>query len=232
MTMLAWSMAARTAEEVGRLVRALGKHRYVREVDHRFHWTVDRALEDLAPFARHAGAFRELCRRSPDIELASRDPRLWRPATGDEVEAALVAFWTPGDERERRSALLEELVAALGLPPQDHEPFESAADDPPHPELMMLDWVLLPVDELDTERHAGALAALEDSGEEIAASAPVYQEGPMIALPELSRGAHNGVLAADFLVWSEGPYAYADYVLRGAAKAAKLVDPPVGYREL
>ena len=33
--MLGWSFDARTAEEVGRLVRVLGKHRYVVEVDHR-----------------------------------------------------------------------------------------------------------------------------------------------------------------------------------------------------
>ena len=45
-------------------------------------------------------------------------------------------------------------------------------------------------------------------------------------------GAANGVLADDFMIWADGPYAYVDYVLRGAAKAAKLVDPPVGYRDL
>ena len=92
--------------------------------------------------------------------------------------------------------------------------------------------MLLPVDELDAERHAGALAALEDSGEEIDASAPIYQEATVLAAPELVLGAPNGALADDFVIWSEGPYAYADYVFRGASKAAKLVEPPAGYRDL
>ena len=54
----------------------------------------------------------------------------------------------------------------------------------------------------------------------------------MIAVPELVLGAENGVLADDFVLWSEEPYAYADYVFRGVAKSAKLVDPPVGYRDI
>jgi hypothetical protein len=232
--MIAWAMAARTADEVGRVLRALGKHRYVREVDLRIHWSVDRALADLAsqPFSRHAQAFAELCARDRELAAESRDPRLWRQAGADEVAAALDAFWTPGPEAERRAHELERTVAALPLPPAAHEPFQSSPDDPPHPELILLDWVLLPVDELDAERHAGALGALEDSGDEIDPSAAIYQEGPTIALPELLRGAHNGVLQEDFLIWSDGPYAYVDYVLRGVAKAAKLVDPPVGYRDI
>ena len=58
------------------------------------------------------------------------------------------------------------------------------------------------------------------------------REAAILASPELTLGAPNGVLADDFLVWSEGPYAYADYVFRGASKAARLVDPPVGYRDI
>jgi len=229
--MQAWSFAARTPEEVGRLVRALGKHRYVREVDHRVHWTIDKALADSAPFRRHAEAFEALRSRDPEIDPASRDPRLWRSCSADEVTAVLDAFWMPAPELPDRVETLLRLTAELGLLPM-HEPFASPPDDPPHPELVLLDWMLLPVDELDTERHAGALAALEDSGDEIDPSAPIYQEGPALALPELVGGAHNGVLAEDFLIWADGPYAYVDYVLRGVAKAAKLVDPPVGPRDL
>jgi hypothetical protein len=33
-------------------------------------------------------------------------------------------------------------------------------------------------------------------------------------------------------VWSDGPYSYSDYVFRGVAKAAKLVEPPIGYQDL
>ena len=53
--MFAWSFAARTVDEIATLLRALGKHRYVREVDHRLHFAVDYALAPLEPFAsRHA----------------------------------------------------------------------------------------------------------------------------------------------------------------------------------
>ncbi len=230
--MLAWSFAARTVDEIGRLLRAAGKHRYVKEIDHRLHWTVDAALAELPPFAEPARLFAERRRREPDLEIASRDPSLWRPAAIDEVIAALTAFWTPGDLAERHRARLLEALAETGLPAPEHEPFASAPDEPPHPELVLLDWVLFPVDELDSERHKGALESMGLAGEEVSPSAPLHQEGPVLAAPELLAGAPNGVLADDFVLWSEEPYSYADYVFRGMSKAAKLVDPPVGYHDL
>ncbi len=231
--MFAWSFAARTAEEVGRLVRALGRHRYLREADLRLHYTVDQALAAGDPvFARHAAAFEARVRREPGLDLRSRDPSLWRPASADEIVAALTAFWTPDDAGEAARERLLDVLEERDLAFAEHEPFASPAESPPFPELVLLDWVLLPVDQLDADRHAGALGALEESGEEIDPSAPVYQEATVLAAPELVLGAPHGVLADDFLLWSEGPYPYADYVYRGAAKAAKLVEPPVGYRDL
>ena len=41
--MVAWSFSAKTLDELARALRALGKHRYVQEVDHRIHWMVDEA---------------------------------------------------------------------------------------------------------------------------------------------------------------------------------------------
>jgi hypothetical protein len=229
--MFGWSFAARTVDEVARLVRALGKHRYVREVDHRLHWTVDQALASLPTFAPRAAAFEARRRQERDLDVGSRDPSLWRPAPVEEVIEALGVFWTPDAAGEAaRERLLGVLVAA-GLGAGEHAPFRAPVEEPPHPELVLLDWVLLPVEELDTDRHAGALSALEDSGDEIDPSAPIHQEAVILAAPELVSGAPNGVLADDFLVWSEGPYAYADYVFRGASKAARLVDPPMGYRD-
>jgi hypothetical protein len=228
--MYGWSFAARTADEVGRVIRALGKHRYLREADLRLHFTVDRALAGHPTFGPQAAAF-EARRRAPDLDLGSRDPALWRTATADDVVLALTTFWTPDDAGARaRDGLLAALDAA-GLPAGDHAPFASPAEEPPFPELLLLDWVLLPVDELDADRHAGALAALEESGEDIDPSAPVYQEATAIAAPELVRGAPNGLLVEDFFVWSEGPYPYADYVFRGVSRAAKLVEPPQGLRD-
>ena len=54
----------------------------------------------------------------------------------------------------------------------------------------------------------------------------------MLALPELCGGMEDGQLVTEWLVWSEPPYSYADYVFRGASKAAKLEEPPVGYHDL
>lgn len=230
--MLAWSFAARTVEEVARLIRTLGKHRYVHEVDHRIHWAVDAALASHPTFAPHAAAFAALRARDPSLDPTSRDPRLHRAAPADEVIAALATFWSPDEAGEAARASLLGVLVSAGLSVGDHAPWTASPDEPPHPELILLDWVLLPVDELDADRHAGALDALEDSDEEINPSLPIYQEGPILAAPELTRGAPNGVLPEDFLVWSEGPYPYADYVFRGAAKASKLVDPPVGYYDI
>jgi hypothetical protein len=230
--MLAWSFAARTPEEVGRLVRALGRHRYLREADLRLHFTVDRALSDLPDFARHAAALEARRRREPELDLRSRDPSLWRPATVDEIVTALTTFWTPDAAGLRAHERLLDALEGLDLLDETREPFASAPEDLPHPDLVQLDWVLLPVDELDADRHAGALTALEESGEEIDPSALIYQEAAVLSAAELVLGAPNGVLADDFLVWSDGPYPYADYVFRGVSKGAKLVEPPVGYRDL
>ena len=230
--MFAWSFAARTADEVGRLVRALGRHRYLREADLRIHFTVDRALADLPEFARHAAAFEARRRREPELDLRSRDPSLWRPATADEIVTALTTFWTPDAAGLRAHERLLDALDELDLIGGEHDPFASPVEEPPHPELLLLDWVLLPVDELDADRHAGALAALEESGEEIDPSAPIHQEATVLSAAELVLGAPNGVLHDDFLLWSEGPYPYADYVFRGASKMAKLVEPPEGYRDI
>jgi hypothetical protein len=91
--------------------------------------------------------------------------------------------------------------------------------------------VFLPVDELDTDRHAGVLAALEDAKEEVSASEPVYVEGPSISFSELTGGAPFGILEDDLYIWADGPYAYIDYVFRGVSKSAKLEEPPIGPRD-
>jgi len=230
--MTAWSFAANMVDEVASLLRALGKHRYVKEVDHRIHFTVDRALADIPSFAAHAAKFDDRIRREPGLELVSRDPTLWRPATIDDVIGVLTAFWGSGDAVDRRIDRLAEVLEELNIEIPEHEPWDVSPDDPPFPELVTLDWVLLPIDELDADRHKGVLDALEGSREEVNPSAPIYQEGPTISAVELADGAPNGVLVGEFLMWSEPPYAYADYVFRGASKVAKLISAPVGLRDL
>lgn len=230
--MYAWSFAARMIDEVSRLVRSMSKHRYLKEADLRLHWAVDAALTDLPGFEEHARAFARRRVAEPELDIRSREPTLWRPASADEVVAVLTAFWDAGDAADQRREKLLEILHAAGFTEATHEPFHTPPEEPPHPELVLLDWVLFPVDELDADRHKGALAAMAEAGEEVDASAPVYQEGPVIAAPELCFGARQGILEEDFQLWSEPPYSYADYVFRGVSKSAKLVDPPVGYRDL
>jgi hypothetical protein len=219
-------------DEIERLLRALGKHRYIQEVDHRIHWTIDQTLSDLPAFAPHARVFELRRSQEKGLEPESRDPSLWRSASIEDIVTALRSFWIPGADAERRKKRLRELIQQIGLPEIDHEPFEASADEPPHPELIQLDWVLYPVDELDADRHRGALEAMEEAQEEVNASAPVYQEGPILSVPELCNGVSDGNLLADFLVWSDGPYSYSDYVFRGASKVAKLSEPPEGFQDL
>jgi len=230
--MLAWTFSARTLDEVAALLRAMGRHRYVREADHAIHWSVDEALSDRPPFAARAQAFRERRAREPELDLASRDPSLFAYADTEVIIEALAAFWTPGDDAERAARRLGDLLVRADIELPTHAPFQSNPEEPPHPELIMLDWEFFPVDELDVERHSGALRALELAGEEINVSARVYVESVSIAHPELAHGAPHGVLPTDFLVWSDGDYSYVDYIFRGVAKAARLVDPPVGIRDL
>jgi hypothetical protein len=230
--MLAWSFAVRMIDEVARLVRCLGKHRYVKEVDHRVHWALDAALEDLPACAPHAAAFRALLASEPELQKGSRDPRLWRPASAEDVVAILTAMWGPGEATAARRERLVHLFQEEGLPMGDHRPFASDPEVPPFPELLELNWVLLAIDELDAERHAGVLAALEGSQEQFHPSQPIYQEGPAFSIVEIVDGAPLGILEDDLLIWSDGPYEYVDYVFKGVSKAAKLAEAPVGVRAL
>jgi hypothetical protein len=229
--MFGWSFAARTVDELARLLRALGKHRYLMDTDLRLHWSVDAALADRESFFEHAMAFNQRRAEQPELELGSRDPALWRPASVDQVIEALGCFWDPelGPDAGLR---LQAALRTEGVAAADHEPFGSDADEVPHPELVLLDWVLLPVDQLDTERHAGALRAMEVAEEEVNPSEPIYVEGPTIAEPELLAGAPRGVLPDDLVWWADGAYSYCDYVFRGVARSAKLLDPPEGYNDI
>lgn len=231
--MLAWAFSCKTPEEVAALVRALGKHRYVREVDHRVHWMVDRALAPVIPSCADAdGALRARAEGDADLDLSSYDPSLWRPASADEIAAILLAFWGGDDAAKDAAARLRGLLDEVSLPLPEHEAFEGDAEYPHHPQLLQLAWTLFAVGELDAERHVGALTAMEEAAEEVDVSQPIEQEGPDLGVAELTRGAPRGVLGKDFLVWADGPYAYNDYVFRGASKLAKLPDPPEGLQDL
>jgi hypothetical protein len=229
--MYGWSFAARTVEEVGRLLRAMETHRYLAEKDLQIHWSIDMALAGLDDrFAEAAVRFQSIRAERPQLEMGSRDPVLWRAVDVEQVLAALAALWEPGSRGDAARAALSMALRAEDVPPTTHAPFDYAVDEPPHPELVLLDWSLLPIDELDTERHAGALRAMEDSGDEVDPSESSYVEGPTLTESELT-GLNRGILPADPVFWADGPYSYCDYVFRGVARAARLVDPPCGYRD-
>ena len=229
--MFGWSFAARLPEELARLVAALGRHRYLREADLRLHFAIDRALAgEGAGFAEASAAFEAEVEDA--VDLGSRDPRLWRVASAQEVGEVFERLWAPDDRGAAARDRLGEVLRGAQLPDLDHAPFASDVDEPPHPELVLLDWVFLPVDELDTDRHRGALRAMEDSGDEVDPSEPIYVEGPTISEVELRFGCPRGALPSDAMFWADGPYSYVDYVFRGVSKAAKLVEGPVGYRDV
>ena len=231
--MFGWTFAARTADELSRLIRSMGKHRYALEVDLRLHWVIDRALSQFdEQFALEVQRFKATRNLAGDMDIGSRDPRLWRSASPELVGLVLDIFWTPDDRASAARTSLQFEMRAAGFGADLREPFAGDAEEPPHPELVKLDWSFLPVDRLDTERHKGALLAMEDSGDEVEPSEPVFVEGPTLAEAELCLGAPRGVLPCDPTFWADGPYSYADYVFRGVRKAAKLVDPPVGYRDI
>lgn len=228
--MWAWSFPARNIDDVERLLRSLSRHRYLRSSEFRIHWAAEQALRDTPPFSARAVAFES---QRGNLELDSYDPRLWSALTLDEVCLALRLFWEPTDAAARRAALLGEALTSVGVSLPHHAPFSSSAESPPHPELLLLDWELLSVDMLDSERHTGGLHAIATSeSEEYGPSEPVCQEGPTLSFVELTRGAEEGALVEDFAVWSEGPYAYANYVFMGVAKSAKLSGMPEGYRDI
>ncbi len=128
--MLAWSFAARTVEEVARLIRTLGKHRYVQEVDHRIHWAVDAALASHPTFAPHAAAFAALRRSDPSSTPPRATRALHRAAPADEVIAALSIFWTPDEAGEAARERLLGVLTTAGLSIGDHDPWKASPTSP------------------------------------------------------------------------------------------------------
>ncbi len=226
--MEAVTLPVQTADDVARLVRALGKHRYV----------AGRAIY-IHALAADLGGDSELetwaraTLADPELDAASRDERLLRRATEEELALVLLAHW--GTDPGPRTRLAERL-AELELEVPDSEPFDADAEEDMHPLLVDAGWELIPLSELDPERHKGAIAAFSDPlwfesakfEEENAIPKPAYlQELPALGPVELLRGCPAGELAAELVLWTAGEPTYQDYVLRGVFRAAKLTSPDV-----
>lgn len=212
-----------SVEGAVRVVRALGKHRYVAGRMHFVHALAACELDsELGRWARFVVA-------DDSVDKASRDERLVRRATEDDVCAVLSWFWDEPTRGRACDALLERLEAfdvdvALG------EPFDD--DDGVFPVLVDAGFELLPLSELDEERHRGAIDAF---GERIQYDVACFeerehlpplvhlQELPAVGVAELVRGARDGALAEPLALWLSGNETYQDYVIRGVLRAAKVL---------
>jgi hypothetical protein len=234
---IARTLPARTAEEIVRLVRALGSHRYVAGrllLVHAFVFDAlaEAGIEEL----REACAWAEGVLSDERIDPDSRDERLWRRASEREVAAALGAFWECDERAERAREELEDSLAAIGADLGDPdgeqgELFDESEEEDIFPVLVDAGWELLPLASLDAERHKGAIEAFGDrfafdcakfEEESAVGGPPPLQELPAIGARELLYGAAHGILRAPLVLWTEGSETYHDYVIRGVLRAAKV----------
>jgi hypothetical protein len=224
-------IAIGSGDDLVRLVKALGQHRYVAARLHLVHvFAIDAARGDADAALRDAAAWADAVLGDESIDKASRDERLLRRASDAELVATLAAFWGERRERDDIRARLRERLAAHGCDPDEggRAPLDEAAEDDVFPLLVDAGWELLPLAKLDAERHKGAMNAFGDAlawdvarfEEENAPEPPTYlQELPAIGAVELLAEASA---LSPFVVWSEGNETYVDYVFRGILRAAKL----------
>ena len=231
--MIAVPLGARRADEAVRVVRALGAHRYVAGRLHLVHaFALASVLDDAGGTLSEACAWARSTLVDPSVDPASRDERLWRRSSDPEVTAVLDAFWTPGARGAAARHALRALLHRHQPDPAEHPAFDESAEETIHPLLVDAGWELLPLAELDPERHRGAIAAF---GEPILFESARFEEEtaippgthlyelPAIGPVELLEGTDDaGTLAAPLVVWAEGDETYVDYVIRGVRRAAKL----------
>jgi hypothetical protein len=226
------ALGATRVDEALRVVRALGAHRYVAGRLHLVHALALAAPREVPSVLAGARAWALDVLGDDAIDAGSRDEVLWRRCTDTELGAVLESYWAPGEVSGASRRALESLLARHGLAPGDGEPFDEAAEDGMHPLLTDAGWELVPLSELDAERHRGARTAFGDAlsfesacFEEqtaIPVAAHLY-ELPAVGPIELLRGAReDGSLAAPLVVWAEGNETYLDYVIRGVRRAAGL----------
>jgi hypothetical protein len=230
-------LEACSGDDVVRLVRALGRHRYVSSRLHLVHAFVIDAAALAAPeplVAAAAWARRAI--GSGAIDLASKDERLHRRASDAELAAVLDAFWGTGPEAVDRSGararLTEHLDGIEGVPSSDRLPFDEAREEDTFPILVDAGWELLPLAKLDPTLHKGAIQALDDyevarfDEESMVPPLSTLHELPILGGVELLHGFDKtGACRAPFVLWQQGNEEYLDYVLRGVLRAAKLSIP-------
>jgi hypothetical protein len=127
---------------------------------------------------------------------------------------------------------LSEHLSGVDVTHPSAVPFDESKEEDIFPLLVDAGWELLPLAQLDAERHKGVIQAF---GEPILFEAAVFdedcrddkspylQELSAMGAAELLHGTDDdGMLVAPFTVWTSGPEAYHDYLLRGVLRAAKI----------
>ena len=227
--MEARDLPLRTGDEAARVIRALGQHRYVASRLHLVHAFAFDAISS-GDAIEEARAWARSVLTSAEIDIASKDERLFRRATEAEVGQVVAAFW--GKDAAPTHARLRAHLRAARLEVPDYEPFDETREEDVFPVLIDAGWELLPLHALDPERHKGAIDAFGERihfevakfEEDAPLERPTYlQELPAIGAVELLHGADaGGALVRPLVLWTYGPEPYHDYVLRGVLRAAKL----------
>ncbi|HEY5148129.1 MAG TPA: hypothetical protein VII82_15250 [Polyangiaceae bacterium] len=234
--MIAIDLGVENVDQVLRLVRALGAHRYVAGRLHLVHaFAIASAGDDGAGLLDEARAWAlpVVGNASLGLDLGSRDERLWRRCSDAELGGVLEAFWFPGARSRAARARLKELVAAHASGADERPLFDESSEESIHPLLVDAGWELVSLRELDPERHKGAMAAFGDAlafeaarfEEETAipSTPPLYELSALGPAELLGAADDSGHLAQPFVVWSQGNETYLDYLFRGIERAAKLV---------
>lgn len=223
--MFGFELGPRSGAELLRFVRALGQHRYVASRLHLVHaFAVDAAA---SPETADANAWaKRVIGSGGALDLGSKDERLWRKATEAELGAVLSAFWGP--ESDAAQTRLRNHLASIGVEVDaDAVPFDENEEEDIFPVLVDAGWELLPLAQLDVERHRGAIQCFGDF--EVARFEEESAIPPIVTLHELPIFGPNELLGdpsrAELVLWQQGNETYLDYVLRGVMKMSKLEMP-------
>ncbi len=228
-----------TGNEAVKLVRALGAHRYVASRAHDIHafvYEAARAAGEDALTARGglddglAWAKRTIdSGKSGILDLGSKDPRLLRRAPDDELVRLLGLFWDHENAPRVRDALAERL-RSIDATVHEGLPFDESREADVFPLLVDAGWELLPLRQLDEERHRGVIEAYGERvffegarfDEENAVPERTYlYELPALGDAELLHAVdEQGNLRAPLVLWAECEETYLDYLLRGITRSA------------
>lgn len=230
--MIGFEIGTRTGDELVRFVRALGQHRYVASRLHLVHAFAIEAAADHPAMADAAAWAKRALGAGGAIDLASKDERLFRRATDAEVVAVLETFWgsSAAASADAKARLRERLASIDALSDESLLPFDESREEDVFPVLVDAGWELLPLAQLDFERHKGAIQSFDDFEvarfEEESAIPPIVHlyELPVLGAVELLAGVdETGTSRAPFVLWHQGNETYVDYVLRGVVRASKVM---------